>query len=85
MYYFDFENPVFEHTREYFKDYTNSSPQLCQIQGWPLKMCNIKLYNQYLPLKEAILESTKYSTTNQNCTINDLARKLNTGRGYAIR
>ena len=28
-----------------FKDYTNCSKQLCQIQGWPLKMCNIKLYN----------------------------------------
>ena len=85
MYYFDFEKPVYEHTREYFNDYSLSQPKHCQVLGWPLKMSNIKLYNTYMTREDAILESIKYTTTHQNCIINDLARRVNDRRGYAIR
>lgn len=85
MYYFDFENPICEITSEYNNDMDMKEPQECQIHAYPVQMTNIKLYNTYLQIEEAIKESIKYTTDHQNCVINDLARPLDNGHGYAVR
>jgi hypothetical protein len=46
---------------------------------------NIKLYNRTLDHDEAIKESLKYTTTDERCVFADLARPLNSGRGFAVR
>ena len=48
-------------------------------------MCAI---NELLALKdkqEAIKESVKYTTQHESCVINDLARKISSGHGYAVK
>ena len=36
-------------------------------------------------IEEAIKESCKYTTNNDKCIINDLARPINAGHGYVIK
>lgn len=85
MYYFDIENPVCELTGNYNLDYELDSPQPCQIHAYPALLSNIKLYNRYMSLEESIKESIKYTTKDERCVINDLARPINSGHGYAIK
>ena len=85
MYYFDFENPICEITDVYNIDMYMKEPQECQIHAYPIQMTNIKLYNTYLPIEDAIKESIKYTTDHPSCVINDLARPLDNGHGYAVR
>ena len=85
MYYFDFENPICELTSTYNNDMDMRQPAECQIHSYPVQMTNIKLYNKYLPIEEAIKESIKYVTNHDSCIINDLARPLDNGHGYAVR
>lgn len=83
-YWFDFENPVISVVKEYNEDYIIEDEQLCQIHAWPLNITNIKYYNKYLGA-EAYKELSKYTTTHENCIINDLARPINSGRGYIVQ
>lgn len=85
MYWFDYDNPVAELTKEYNNDYTLCEPQQCQVHTWPLLCTNIKLYNRYLDKETAIKEATKYTTNSENCVFNDLARPLNSGHGFEIK
>ena len=48
-------------------------------------MTNIKYYNRYLDKKTSIKESIKYTTTDDRCVINDLARKIYDGSGYDVK
>ena len=36
-------------------------------------------------MTEALIESIKYSTDHENCVINDIARNINSGHGYAVK
>lgn len=85
MYWFDFENPVCELVGVYNNDYDIREGLSCQIHSYPLFITNIKYYNKALDKQESIKESVKYTTQHDNCVINDLARKINTGHGYAVR
>lgn len=85
MYYFDIENPICELMGEYNNDYIHNEPMLCQIHPHPVLMSNIKFYNTYLNLEEILKECIKYTTSHQNCVINDLARPINSGQGYSIK
>lgn len=85
MYWFDFENPVCELIGVYNNDYDMYKEMTCQIHSYPLFITNIKFYNKSLEKQEAIKESTKYTTQHDNCVINDLARKINSGHGYAVK
>ena len=84
-YHFDFTNPVCELTDVYNNDFILSSPEICKIFPWPLKMTNIKYYNRYLGKEEVIKESLKYITKNEKCVINDLARPILSGHGYDVK
>ena len=85
MYYFDFENPICEMTGSYNDDMIIKKPMECQIHAFPLQMTNIKYYNKYMEIEESIKESVKYVTNHEACVINDLARPLDNGHGYAVR
>lgn len=85
MYYFDFENPHCELTGVYNDDMFMSSPQNCQIHAYPIQLANIKYYNTYMSIEESIKESIKYTTTHDACVINDLARPIDSGHGYAVK
>lgn len=85
MYWFDFENPVCELVGEYDEDYNMREKLKCQIHSFPCFITNIKYYNKALDKQEAIKESVKYTTQHESCVINDLARKINSGHGYAVK
>ena len=85
MYYFDFENPVCELVSEYNNEFIHNEPMMCQIHPYPVLMTNVKYYNKYMALEELAKESMKYTTTNENCVINDLARPISSGRGYSVK
>ena len=85
MYWFDYENPVCEHIGIYNNDYDIRKEMECKIHSYPLFITNIKYYNKALDKQEAIKESIKYTTQHDNCVINDLARKISSGHGYAVR
>lgn len=85
MYYFDFDNPVYSITSEYNNDFDMRYEMDCQIHPYPIQITNIKLYNEYLNKQDCIKESIKYSTNHKSCIINDLARPLDNGHGYAVK
>lgn len=84
-YYFDVDNPVAEIANAYNNDYIVEVEQPCQIHAWPIAVSNIKLYNRYLDSKEAVKESIKYTTTDERCVWADVARPINSGRGYVVK
>lgn len=85
MYWFDFENPIYSKISNYNNDLCMNEPLPCQIHSYPVQLTNIKYYNKYLDDKETFTEAIKYSTSHENCIINDLARPLFTGHGYAVK
>lgn len=85
MYYFDFENPIGEILGVYNNDYDVRNGMECKIHTYPLFITNIKYYNKALEKSEAFKESLKYTTQHENCVINDLARHINSGHGYATK
>jgi hypothetical protein len=85
MYWFDYENPVCELIGIYNNDYDIRKEMECKIHSYPLFITNIKYYNKALDKQEAMKESIKYTTQHDNCVINDLARKISSGHGYAVR
>ena len=100
MYWWDFENPTFsgvgDFSTQFNKDFWVSSDRTsynddwtiegpCQIHPWPLSMTNIKYYRGWMSDEEMIKESIKYTTNNDQCVINDLARPILSGYGYSIK
>jgi hypothetical protein len=85
MYYFDYEHPVCELTGSYNDDMDIKKPMECQIHAYPVTLTNVKYYNAYMDIEESVKESIKYVTNHEACVINDLARPLDSGHGYAVR
>lgn len=85
MYYFDFKNPICELVSIYNNDFIHTDPKVCQIHPYPILLSNIKYYNKYITIEEALKECIKYTTTHESCIINDLARPINSGQGYSIK
>lgn len=85
MYYFDYEHPVCELTGSYNNDMDIKKPMECQIHAYPVTLTNVKYYNAYMDIEESVKESIKYVTNHEACVINDLARPLDSGHGYAVR
>lgn len=85
MYYFDYENPICSITGVYSDEFVMNTPQTCQVHSYPLNITNIKYYNKYLGFEESVKESIKYTTQHDACVINDLARPISNGHGYAVK
>lgn len=84
MYWFN-EGPTHSLTGMYNLDFETAKNMPCYIQPYPCMMTNIKLYNKDLGEDGAIRESIKYTTQHPACIINDLARPITSGHGYAVR
>lgn len=80
---FDFSGTDEHGTAEYNLDYVSKKQKEVVVKGFPFDMTNIRLYNKFLPIKEAIKESVKYTTTSESCIFNDIARPLDSGNGYS--
>ena len=85
MYWFDFENPVYDSTSNYDNELASDSELPCQVHAYPLQLTNIKYYNVYLDEQETLNEAIKYTTNHKACVFNDLARPINSGHGYAVK
>jgi hypothetical protein len=85
MYYFDFENPICELVGIYNDDYSQCGGVDVQLHTYPVLSTNFKVYNTYLTKEEQIKESIKYTTNHENCIVNDLARLIDDGFGYAVK
>lgn len=83
-YWIDFENPIYSDVNDYNLDFESLTPKICRING-PIYITNIKYFNSYLSNKDCMIESLKYTTTNEKCVINDLARPITTGYGFMVR
>ena len=57
----------------------------CQIHPWPLAMTNIKYYRGGMSDEDILKECIKYTTNHEQCVINDLARPILDGHGYAVK
>ena len=70
---------------QYVNDYVMEKPLKIIASGWPCFMTNIKYFNKALTREDAIKESLKYTTSEPTCVFNDVARRLDSGLGYAVR
>ena len=84
LYSFDFKNPVHKMTATYNHDYTQQDAPV-QLHTYPFISTNFKVYNRALTKEDQIKESLKYTTTHESCIVNDLARLIDDGYGYAVR
>ena len=101
MYWWDFENPVAKlvgdfddcFNMSFFKGGVND-PEFdddwvtvgeCSIHPWPLAMTNIKYYRGWMSNEDILKECIKYTTNHKQCVINDLARPILDGHGYAVK
>lgn len=82
---FDFKNPIVEHTDTYNNDYSTDCGTTVSISPYPVGIGYFKLFNRYLDQKETAVEGAKYSTTADDCIINDLVRPIYGDRGYNVR
>ncbi len=82
---FDFNKPVGERTNPYNNDYSTDCGSQVSISPYPVGIGYFKLFNEYLDAKQTAVEGAKYSTTVDNCVINDLARPVYGDRGYNVR
>ena len=85
MYWFDFENPMYNETANYDSDISSEEELPCQVHAYPLNLTNVKYYNVYLDDKDVALEAIKYTTNHKSCVLNDLARPITSGHGYAVK
>lgn len=69
----------------YNPDYAQNTPTQCRLLAIPAQVTNIKLFNTALDTEKLINESLKYTTNEATCIINDLARPIETGLGFAIK
>ena len=85
LYRFDFENPI-SAVGNYPGELV-SLPNKTHVMLHPVYcgLSNFKLYERALDAKHSIEESIKYTTTNKDCVINDLARPLEGPQGFEVR
>lgn len=83
MYRFKPIDKEYRKTDIYNNDFIIREPQ--QVIAHPLNSTNIRLYDVMLSEEAMIQEALKYSTSNEHCIINDLARPVETGYGYSTR
>ena len=85
MYKFEFNDPICETTIAYNNDYITEKPSKIMISPSPSEITNIRLYDISLDDETMLRESLKYTTTNEHCVINDVARPIESSHGYSTR
>jgi len=84
MYIFDFNNPVCSLTGPYNNDFIQDKVDV-YLSPAPLQMTNIRLYDCMLSEEDAAKECIKYTTKNEHCVINDVARPFTDEYGFNVR
>lgn len=82
---FRFESPAGSSAGQYSDDLRTDCPAKAEISPWPVGIGYFKLFNTYLDDKRVAVEGTKYTTTEDDCLVNDLARPVYGDRGYNVR
>lgn len=101
MYWWDFENPKDNITGDFNESFDKSffvwgdendkysedwtMEGVCQLHAWPLAITNIKYYRGWMSNEDILKECVKYTTNHEQCVINDLARPVTDGHGYAVK
>lgn len=83
--FYDFTNPLGGSVEAYNDDYSSDCGVSVEIHPYPVRIGYFKLFNTYLDSKRVAMEATKYSTTVDDCLINDLARPILSDHGYNVR
>jgi hypothetical protein len=73
--------PYSQKTFIYNNDYIMTKQMDCKIYPGEFLLSNIKYYNKPLDLDTLKKECLKYTTTHENCIINDNAKPIETGFG----
>lgn len=81
---FDFLHPI-ESIAPYNNDLVLDSWSPMVVSPAPVYLTNIKLYNIWMDQETSVKESVKYTTNNENCIINDLARPIEGEWGFATK
>lgn len=72
-------------TSVYNNEFITPEKSNIRVYPWPMELSNIKIYENYLSLEDAIKESLKYTTTNELCVVNDLCRPIEAPLGYTVK
>lgn len=83
--YYDFTDPMYSGTESYDDDYSMDCGANIAVSPYPIRIGYFKLYNTYLDGKRLAVEATKYTTTEDDCVVNDLARPVVSDHGYNVR
>ncbi len=83
--FYDFANAFGSSVEAYNDDYSTECGVAAELHPYPVRIGYLKLYNTYLDNKRVAVEATKYSTTEDDCLINDLARPILSDHGYNVR
>lgn len=84
MYMFDFNNPVCTLTGAYNNDYAQEAVNV-YLRPYPMAITNIRLYDCMLSENDAAKECIKYTTKNEHCVFNDVARPFEDEMGFEVR
>ena len=85
MYIIDFEHPLCQLTKEYNHDFNQQEEQDIYLKPYSVLFTNFKLFNQALSEEESARESIKYTTKNDKCILNDVARPFEDAMGFSVR
>lgn len=83
--YYDFTSPLRESVGAYNNDYSTDCGVPVSCSPYPVRIGYVKLFKTYMDNKRLAIEATKYSTTEDDCLINDLARPILSDHGYNVR
>jgi hypothetical protein len=83
--YYDFASPLRESVGAYNDDYSTDCGAPVSCSPYPVRVGYVKLFKTYMDNKRLAIEATKYSTTEDDCLINDLARPILSDHGYNVR
>lgn len=81
---FDFEHPESQ-TMQFNEDFEIFEPTQITLSPYPYKVYYLKLFDRKLNNQDAIKEACKYTTKNEHCVINDIARPFEEAYGYTVR
>jgi hypothetical protein len=82
---FDFSSQpvVGAYNNDYTMNSCTMSPMVLSMDHW--WVTNIKFFNTFMSTEQAVKECCKYTTRSGTCVINDLARQIDSGLGFAVK
>lgn len=83
--YYDFSSPIGNSTGAYNDDYSTECGVQVLCSPYPVRIGYLKLYKTYMDDKRLAIEATKYTTTVDDCLVNDLVRPVLSDHGYNVR